>query len=75
MQRADALLLQMSLARVRAYRRRGCAVGSRALEEKTMQLSCAVPLALFDRNGLMRAQADALTTQQMTIRSTLGDRT
>ena len=30
------------------------------LEEKAMQLSCVVPLALLDGNGLMRGQADAL---------------
>jgi beta-xylosidase len=30
------------------------------IEEKAMQLSCVVPLALLDRKGLMRGQADAL---------------
>jgi beta-glucosidase len=30
------------------------------IEEKAMQLSCVVPLALLDRNGLMRGQADKL---------------
>jgi len=30
------------------------------LEEKAMQVSCAMPLALFDGKGLMRSQADAL---------------
>jgi hypothetical protein len=33
------------------------------LEEKAMQLSCVVPLALLDRDGLMRGQADALIKQ------------
>jgi beta-glucosidase len=33
------------------------------LEEKAMQLSCAMPLALLDRNGLMRGQADTLIKQ------------
>jgi beta-glucosidase len=33
------------------------------LEEKAMQLSCVVPLALLDRNGLMRGQADVLLKQ------------
>ena len=33
------------------------------LEEKAMQLSCAMPLALLDRNGLMRGQADTLIRQ------------
>jgi beta-glucosidase len=33
------------------------------LEEKAMQLSCAFPLALLDRDGLMRAQADRLIKQ------------
>jgi len=30
------------------------------IAEKAMQLSCLVPLALLDRKGLMRDQADAL---------------
>jgi len=30
------------------------------LEEKAMQVSCVVPLALLDRKGLMRGQADKL---------------
>src|SRR5262245_32018872 len=30
------------------------------VEEKAMQLSCAMPLALLDRDGLMRGQADML---------------
>jgi hypothetical protein len=33
------------------------------IEEKAMQLSCVVPLALLDRGGLMRGQADALIKQ------------
>ena len=33
------------------------------LEEKAMQLSCAMPLALLDRDGLMRGQADRLIKQ------------
>jgi beta-glucosidase len=33
------------------------------IDEKAMQLSCVVPLALLDRNGLMRGQADALIKQ------------
>jgi beta-glucosidase len=33
------------------------------VEEKAMQLSCVVPLALFDQGGLMRGQADALIKQ------------
>ena len=33
------------------------------LEEKTMQVSCVVPLALLDSNGLMRGQADKLLRQ------------
>ena len=33
------------------------------IEEKAMQLSCAMPLALLDRNGLMRGQADTLIKQ------------
>jgi beta-glucosidase len=33
------------------------------LEEKAMQLSCVVPLALLDRGGLMRGQADTLIKQ------------
>jgi beta-glucosidase len=33
------------------------------IEEKAMQLSCVVPLALLDREGLMRSQADALIKQ------------
>jgi beta-glucosidase len=33
------------------------------IEEKAMQLSCAMPLALLDRNGLMRRQADTLIKQ------------
>jgi beta-glucosidase len=33
------------------------------LDEKAMQLSCVVPLALLDRNGLMHGQADALIEQ------------
>jgi beta-glucosidase len=33
------------------------------LEEKAMQLSCVMPLALLDRDGLMRGQADALIQQ------------
>src|SRR5262245_42773418 len=30
------------------------------IEEKAMQLSCAMPLALLDRDGLMRGQADKM---------------
>src|SRR5262252_8120078 len=33
------------------------------VEEKVMQLSCAMPLALLDRDGLMRGQADRLIKQ------------
>jgi beta-glucosidase len=33
------------------------------IEEKAMQLSCVVPLALLDRDGLMRGQADTLIKQ------------
>jgi beta-xylosidase len=33
------------------------------VEEKAMQLSCVVPLALLDRDGLMRGQADTLIKQ------------
>jgi len=33
------------------------------IEEKAMQLSCVMPLALLDRNGLMRGQADTLIKQ------------
>jgi beta-glucosidase len=33
------------------------------IEEKAMQLSCVMPLALLDRDGLMRGQADALIQQ------------
>jgi beta-xylosidase len=33
------------------------------VEEKAMQLSCVVPLALLDSDGLMRGQADALVKQ------------
>src|SRR5262245_14929464 len=33
------------------------------IEEKAMQLSCAMPLALLDRDGLMRGQADRLIKQ------------
>jgi beta-glucosidase len=33
------------------------------VDEKAMQLSCAMPLALLDRNGLMRGQADTLIKQ------------
>jgi beta-glucosidase len=33
------------------------------IEEKTMQLSCVMPLALLDRDGLMRGQADMLIKQ------------
>jgi beta-glucosidase len=33
------------------------------LEEKAMQLSCVMPLALLDRDGLMRGQADMLLKQ------------
>jgi beta-glucosidase len=33
------------------------------IEEKTMQLSCAMPLALLDSDGLMRSQADRLIKQ------------
>jgi beta-glucosidase-like glycosyl hydrolase len=33
------------------------------IAEKAMQLSCLVPLALLDRKGLMRDQADALIKQ------------
>jgi beta-glucosidase len=33
------------------------------LEEKAMQLSCVMPLALLDRDGLMRGQADMLIKQ------------
>src|SRR5499427_1379419 len=33
------------------------------IEEKVMQLSCAMPLALLDRDGLMRGQADRLIKQ------------
>jgi beta-glucosidase len=33
------------------------------LEEKAMQLSCVMPLALLDRDGLMRGQADMLIRQ------------
>jgi beta-xylosidase len=33
------------------------------IEEKAMQLSCVVPLALLDRDGLMRGQADKLIKQ------------
>src|SRR5262245_35219516 len=33
------------------------------VEEKVMQLSCAMPLALLDRDGLMRGQADVLIKQ------------
>src|SRR5215831_16721806 len=34
-----------------------------SVEEKAMQLSCAMPLALLDRDGLMRGQADMLIKQ------------
>ena len=33
------------------------------IEEKAMQLSCAMPLAFLDRDGLMRGQADRLIKQ------------
>src|SRR5262245_12844776 len=33
------------------------------IEEKAMQLSCAMPLALLDRDVLMRGQADMLIKQ------------
>src|SRR5262245_9761131 len=33
------------------------------IEEKAMQLSCVMPLALLDRDGLMRGQADRLIKQ------------
>jgi beta-glucosidase len=33
------------------------------IEEKAVQLSCVVPLALLDRGGLMRGQADKLINQ------------
>src|SRR5215831_16520897 len=33
------------------------------VEEKVMQLSCAMPLALLDRDGLMRGQANMLIKQ------------
>ena len=33
------------------------------IDEKAMQLSCVMPLALLDRDGLMRGQADALIKQ------------
>jgi hypothetical protein len=33
------------------------------VEEKAMQLSCVVPLALLDRDGLMPRQSDALIKQ------------
>jgi beta-glucosidase len=33
------------------------------IEEKAMQLSCVVPMALLDRHGLMRSQADTLIKQ------------
>jgi beta-glucosidase len=33
------------------------------IEEKAMQLSCVMPLALLDRDGLMRGQADSLIKQ------------
>lgn len=34
-----------------------------SIEEKAMQLSCVVPLALLDSDGLMRGQADKLIKQ------------
>src|SRR5262245_568790 len=33
------------------------------IEEKAMQLSCVMPLALLDRDGLMRGRADTLINQ------------
>ena len=35
------------------------------VEEKAMQLSCVVPIAVLGRQGLMRGQADALLKQGM----------
>jgi beta-glucosidase len=39
---------------------RGRAAEQMTLEEKAMQLSCVVPIAVLGRDGLMRNQADTL---------------
>src|SRR5215475_1387716 len=46
-----------------AMRRADDLLRQMTIEEKAMQLSCAMPLALLDRDGLMRGQADRLIKQ------------
>jgi beta-xylosidase len=44
-------------------KRAGALLRRMTIEEKAMQLSCVVPLALLDREGLMRSQADRFIKQ------------
>jgi hypothetical protein len=52
-----------TIASEKAMKRADELVRQMTIEEKSMQVSCVVPLALLDRGGLMRGQADELIKQ------------